>query len=191
MNEENKRRLIEAFIERKAILFGDFTLTSGKKSRYYINVKRLITEPEILRLISDMILERTGEMKLKFDRVAGPELGAVPIATAVSLTSGKPLVIIRKKPKGHGTGSLIEGEVEDGDDVLIVEDVTTTGKSVLRSADVIRSLGGNVAAICTVVDREEGAEEEIKGRGYRFISLLRVSELMERAPEKELLAQDS
>lgn len=179
---EDKKKLIEAFVTKKAILFGEFTLTSGKKSRYYINVKKLITEPKLLRLMSDMILKEAEG--LEFDRVAGPELGAVPIATAVSLASERPLVIVRKKPKGHGTRSMIEGEVQRGDKVLLVEDVTTTGKSVLRAASVIESLGGEIVGICVIVDREEGAEDRIKGEGYRFMSLLKVSELMNESETK-------
>ncbi|WP_297459302.1 orotate phosphoribosyltransferase [Thermococcus sp.] len=173
-----REELINAFFSWGAILIGRFVLTSGKESHYYINVKRLITNPEILRLISKLIVDETRGRGIEFDRVAGPELGAVPIATAVALETERPLVIVRKKPKGHGTGRRIEGEVNPGERILLVEDVTTTGGSVLRAAKIIEELGGRVVAVSVVVDREEGAEE-IVGKHYTFLPLVRVSELLE------------
>ncbi|HDZ35315.1 MAG TPA: orotate phosphoribosyltransferase [Thermococcus sp.] len=177
--EDMKGRLIDMFFEEGAILFGHFVLTSGKESDYYINVKKLITNPEALKLIAGLMKARADELGLEFDRVAGPELGAVPIATALSLETGKPLVIVRKKPKGHGTGSQIEGEVKPGERILLVEDVTTTGGSVLRAAEVLENAGAEVVAISVVVDREEGAGGKI-GEKYRFIPLVTVSELFAR-----------
>lgn len=174
-----KEELIRAFFEEGAILFGHFVLTSGKESDYYINVKKLITNPHALKLIAGMMAEEARRRGICFDRVAGPELGAVPIATALSLETEKPLVIVRKKPKGHGTGSQIEGEIRPGERVLLVEDVTTTGGSVLKAAGVLEGLGAEIAAIMVVVDREEGAEQNI-GEKYSFIPLVRVSELFAR-----------
>ena len=171
-----KEELIRAFFEEKAILFGHFVLTSGRESDYYINVKKLSTNPRALRLIAGLMAEEAKRAGIEFERVAGPELGAVPIATAVALETGKPLVIVRKRPKGHGTGSQIEGEVKPGERILLVEDVTTTGGSVLRAAEVLEREGAKIAAIMVVVDREEGAEKKI-GERYRFIPLVRVSEL--------------
>ena len=178
MKMDKKGMLIKAFLKEGAILFGRFVLTSGKESDYYINVKKLTTNPKALKLIAELIARRMEEAGVKFDRVAGPELGAVPIATALALETGKPLVIVRKKPKGHGTGSQIEGEIKPGERVLLVEDVTTTGGSVLRAAGVIESLHGKIAAISVVVDREEGAERAIMERGYPFVPLIKVSELL-------------
>ncbi|ASJ09719.1 orotate phosphoribosyltransferase [Thermococcus siculi] len=174
-----KDELIRAFFSENAILFGRFVLTSGKESDYYINVKKLSTNPGALRLIARLMAEEAERAGIEFDRVAGPELGAVPIATALSIETDRPLVIVRKKPKGHGTGSQIEGEVKPGDRVFLVEDVTTTGGSVLRAAEVLEKLGAEIAAISVVVDREEGAGERI-GERYTFIPLVRVSELFER-----------
>lgn len=179
---KGKERLIEKMFEAGAVLFGRFVLASGKESDYYINVKKVITDPEALRLIARLMAEKVRVEGIEFDRIAGPELGAVPIATALSLETGKPLVIVRKKPKGYGTNSQIEGEVRKGERVLLVEDVTTTGGSVLKAASVLESLGAKIAAISVVVDREEGAEENITGKGYRFLPVIRVSELLARKP---------
>ena len=171
-----KDDLIEAFFSERAILFGHFVLTSGKESDYYINVKKLSTNPMALKLIAKLMAQEARKEGIEFEGVAGPELGAVPIATALALETGKPLVIVRKKPKGHGTGSQIEGEVGPGERILLVEDVTTTGGSVLRAAEVLEREGAEIAAIMVVVDREEGAEKRI-GKRYRFIPLVRVSDL--------------
>jgi len=177
--EDLKERLIDAFFSERAVLFGRFVLTSGKESDYYINVKKLSTNPRALRIIARLMAKKVNELGIEFDRIAGPELGAVPIATALSLETGKPLVVVRKKPKGHGTGSQIEGEVKPGDRILLVEDVTTTGGSVLRAAEVLEKAGAEIVAITVVVDREEGAGERI-GKVYRFMPLVTVSELFSR-----------
>ncbi|WP_054840824.1 orotate phosphoribosyltransferase [Thermococcus peptonophilus] len=186
--KNSKDELIRLFFDEEAILFGRFILTSGgKKSDYYINVKKLSTKPHALKLIAKLMAEEAQKRGIAFDRVAGPELGAIPIATALALETEKPLVIVRKKPKGgHGTGSQLEGEVKAGDKVLLVEDVTTTGGSVLKAAEVLEREGAEIAAVMVVVDREEGAEEAI-GAKYTFLPLVRVSELFARReePQKE------
>ncbi|MEE3489983.1 MAG: orotate phosphoribosyltransferase, partial [Methanobrevibacter sp.] len=102
----SKEYLIELLKENEVFLEGDFILSSGKKSNYYINMKKAITEPKILSTISKLITEKIGDDDV--DKVAGPALGAVPIATAVSLESGLPLLMIRKEKKGYGTSKLIE-----------------------------------------------------------------------------------
>ncbi|ASJ01841.1 orotate phosphoribosyltransferase [Thermococcus profundus] len=179
---DEREALIEKMFKAGAVLFGHFVLASGKESSYYINVKRVITHPEALRLIARLMAKKAMEMGIEFSRVAGPELGAVPIATALSLETNRSLVVVRKKPKGYGTNSQIEGEVEEGDKILLVEDVTTTGGSVLKAAEVLESLGAEIAGIAVVVDREEGAEERITSKGYKFLPILRVSELLAKKP---------
>ncbi|AEH24285.1 orotate phosphoribosyltransferase [Pyrococcus yayanosii] len=180
----SRERLIDLIFEEGCIQFGHFILTSGKESNYYIDVKKLITNPEALGLIAELIIQKAKELGLDFNKVAGPELGAVPIATAVALKSGKPLLIVRKKKKEHGTGKQIEGEVKPGDKVLLVEDVTTTGGSVLRAAEVLREAGAKIVGVFVVVDREEGARENLEAKGLQLHPLILVSELFERRSKK-------
>lgn len=170
-----KEELIEMIFDEGCIRFGHFVLTSGKESEYYIDIKKLITNPKALKLIARLIKEEADRRGIVFDKVAGPELGAVPIATALALESDKPLLIVRKKKKEHGTGRQIEGEVVGGDRVLLVEDVTTTGGSVLRAAKILEDAGAKVNGIFVVVDREEGAKDALAG--YALIPLVSVSEL--------------
>ncbi len=170
----SKEYLINLLKDNDVFLEGDFTLSSGKKSNYYINMKKAITEPEILSTISKLI---TSKLDLdETDKVAGPALGAVPIATAVSLESKLPLLMIRKEKKGYGTSKLIEGELNEGDNVIVVEDVSTTGGSLLKAIKAINENGGNVTRAFVVVDRQEGAIEAFEKEGVKLEPLISVDE---------------
>ena len=173
----SKEQLIDLLKENEVFLEGDFTLSSGKKSNYYINMKKAITEPKILSTISKLITEKINDDEI--DKVAGPALGAVPIATAVSLESELPLLMIRKEKKGYGTSKLIEGELNDGDSVIVVEDVSTTGGSLLKAIKAIQENGGNVKRAFVVVDRQEGAIEEFEKAGITLEPLITVNEFFD------------
>ena len=157
-----------------AVKFGDFTLTSGRKSTYYVDVKNASTRPHILALMARMMAPYiSGE-----DLLAGMELGAVPIVAALALESGIPYVIIRKGERGHGTGRRIEGACTPGQRVLLVEDVATTGGSMLRSAEILRGAGLVVHRALVVVDREEGAAGALLASGIELIPLVRIGQMM-------------
>ena len=173
----SKEQLIDLLKENEVFLEGNFTLSSGKKSNYYINMKKAITEPKILSTISKLITEKINDDEI--DKVAGPALGAVPIATAVSLESELPLLMIRKEKKGYGTSKLIEGELNEGDSVIVVEDVSTTGGSLLKAIKAIQENGGNVKRAFVVVDRQEGAIEEFEKAGITLEPLITVNEFFD------------
>lgn len=173
----SKEYLIELLKENEVFLEGDFTLSSGKKSNYYINMKKAITEPKILSTISKLITEKIENEDV--DKVAGPALGAVPIVTAVSLESGLSLLMIRKEKKGYGTSKLIEGELNNDDNVIVVEDVSTTGGSLLKAINAIQENGGNVVRAFVVVDRQEGAIEEFEKAGIILEPLITVNEFFD------------
>lgn len=157
-----------------AFQIGEFTLTSGKKSNFYVDIKQASTNPNILgEIAEDMVKHIKDE-----EKIAGMELGAVPLAVALSLKTNLPYLIIRKKSRQHGTGKLIEGNMGDGDKILLVEDVTTTGSSLVFAAETIRKAKGIVNRAIVVVDREEGAFELLKGHGIGLIPLVKVSEMM-------------
>lgn len=157
-----------------AVKFGDFTLASGAKSSYYVDIKKASGRPDILRRIGVEIAARSKG----YDAVAGMELGAVPIAVSASLASGLPYLIVRKKPKEHGTGSRIEGDLPAGARVLVVEDVTTTGGSSIEAVKVLREAGYEVDRCVTVVDRESGAGARFAEARVVLDPLVRVSELL-------------
>lgn len=158
-----------------ALKFGKFVLTSGKESNYYVDIKLAITKPEILSKIAEMMAEHVGNEKL----IAGMELGAVPLATALSLKTKKPFLIIRKGERSHGTMKQVEGEFNVGDEVVIVEDVCTTAGSILRSVEILRSSGCIVNKAIVVVDREEGGAEALAAKNVKLISLIKAHELRE------------
>lgn len=160
-----------------AIKFGDFVLSSGKRSNFYIDIKSAACEPGILELISREIKERIELHGISFDKIACVELGGVPLAVSLSILTGKPYVIFRKQKKDYGTEGDLVGRISEGERVLVVEDVTTTGFSAYSAVKRVENHGGSVVALVSVVDRNEGAEELFSERGVTFIPLLTKKEL--------------
>ncbi len=158
-----------------AFLEGDFTLASGRKSSYYVDIKKAYTDPRILKTISRCISEKIDPGN--FDSVSGIELGSVPIAVAVSIETKLPLLIVRKESKSYGTGDRVIGSRKEDMKILLIEDVTTTGGSVLDAVEVLREAGCAVDSVIVVVDREEGASENLQKHGVELVALLKVSEL--------------
>jgi orotate phosphoribosyltransferase len=173
--KQEKNHLIDLLKANHVIKFGKFTLSSGKESDYYVDMKKAITDPQILSQIAKIISVMIN--KDEIERVAGPALGAVPIATAVALNSGIPMLMIRKAQKDYGTSKLIEGELKEGDRVIVVEDVTTTGNSLLKAIKAVVDNGGIMERAFVVVDREEGAVEELKKEGLLLEPLVSISDV--------------
>jgi len=161
-------------IKEVAYLEGDFTLRSGKKSKYYMDKYLFETQPDILAALGQRMAERRSA---GVTRIAGAELGGVSLAAAVSLASGLPFMIVRNSKKDYGTGKLIEGKIATGDVILLVEDIATTGGQVLEAAKVLTDLGAKVDKIVAVIDRLEGARANIEGAGYVFESILTKTDL--------------
>jgi len=177
----NERDELKEILKKRSILKGDFTLVSGKKSSYYINGKMTTLSARGLYLASKLLLERFDS--IEYDAFAGPTIGADPIIGALlSLVAQRGLekegLLIRKEAKDHGTKSLIEGNLKKGMRVILLEDVATTGGSLLKAALAIEAAGGTIAGIYTIVDRDEGAEANLADAGYRFSSLFMVQELL-------------
>ncbi|WP_394334871.1 orotate phosphoribosyltransferase [Methanonatronarchaeum thermophilum] len=170
------RKLIKLLNEFGGVKYGDFTLSSGEKSSYYIDIKAVCTEPVFLREVAREISGELGGV----DRVAGVALGGVPLVTAVSLESEVPYLMIRKEEKGYGTNDRIEGSYSVGDSAVIIEDVTTTGNSVLDGIKALRDAGLSVDRAFTVVDRESGAIENLQENGVELKAVISVSELVNR-----------
>jgi orotate phosphoribosyltransferase len=148
-----------------AYLTGRYVLRSGAISNYYFDKYRLTTRPALLKRVAEAL---AAMVPSETDRLAGPELGAVPLATAVSLELGLPSVFVRKQAKGYGTDSGFEGEIFPGERITVLEDVLTTGSEAIRSATALREFGVEVVEILAVVDREEGAAANIEAAGFRY-----------------------
>ena len=177
-NEDTKRELIKVLINTGALKYGEFTLASGKESTYYLDIKKVCGNPNALYTISKDISRIIPTLIHDVDVVAGIELGGVSIATAVSLNYRIPMVIVRKKSKNYGIENSFIGEIEDKRS-LIVEDVTTTGGSVVEAVEKIRGVGGIVNTVITVADRDEGAMENLKAIDVELIALVDHSDLKE------------
>lgn len=165
--------IADLLIRYKAIEFGEFVLASGKKSPYYIDVKSAVTNPDLLCAIAFAIAE-----KHTFDVVAGVAVGGVPLAVATSMVSKKPYAIIRASEKSHGKKDVIIGNVRDSE-VLLVEDVTTSGGSALYGINALRTAGARASRVVTVVDRQQGAEEMLRPQGVQLLPLVKVSEILQ------------
>ena len=176
-------RLLQLAIERGALKYGEFTLSSGQKSRYYFDGRLLSLDPEGAYLIGKSlvpILEASGAQA-----IGGPTLGADPIVTAVALTSHVgggfiPAFIVRKETKSHGTQQHVEGPLAPESRVAIVDDVCTTGTSLFHAIEAAEAAGCSVVKVIVILDRHQGGSEELGRRGYDFASLL------EATPEGEV-----
>ncbi len=177
LNTESARRIREIAGEVGAFLTGEFTLTSGKKSNYYIDGKKITLSPEGAYLVGKAIFDEL--IKTGVDAIGGVATGAYPIVTAVALVShleGKPIpaFIVREVPKEHGTMRKIEGHLKQGSRVAIVDDVLTTGGSVSRAIEAVEAAKCKVVKVIVLVDRHEGGSDRLKKEGYDFTALLSV-----------------
>src|SRR5262245_25628981 len=180
---DEQLRELRDIIRQKSLRVGDFTLSSGKKSSYYLDCRMTTLHPQGALLIGRLILERIRTNNIRADAIGGLTLGADPIASAVAVVSaieGTPLpaFIVRKETKGHGMQRSIEGyDGQPGARVIVVDDVCTTGESILKAAEKAEEAGYEVVATFCVVDREEGGAELIAKR-YPFYALFTAKELL-------------
>ena len=168
------RQQLAAAIKDACYLEGDFVLRSGRRSTYYLDKYRFETRPDILRELGRLFAERLGP---ETTTIAGAELGGVALAAAASMAASKPFIIVRNTRKDHGTANLFEGVLEPGSRVLLVEDIATTGGQVLEAAQAITEAGSTVERIVCVIDRREGARENIESAGHVFESLFTNADL--------------
>jgi len=178
----NKKDRLAEILKDKSILRGNFTLASGKESDYYIDGRLTTLDSEGLSLIGEIFLEEILRDP-KINTVGGPTMGADPIVGSVLTQAGiKDIALngflVRKEAKDHGTGKLIEGNLNEGDNVVVVEDVVTTGGSVLKAIYALEKAGATICKVMVIVDREEGAEGKFEELGYDYFSIFKISDLL-------------
>jgi orotate phosphoribosyltransferase len=161
-------------VKAACYLEGDFILSSGRRSKYYLDKYRFSTLPELLRAVAKELAARLPE---GIDRIAGAELGAVPLAAAVALETGLPYVIVKKEAKDYGTKNPVEGVLNAGDRVALVEDIITTAAQSIKAAQRLVGAGATVEKIIGVIDREEGGSENIAAAGFAYDRVFTKSEL--------------
>ncbi len=180
-----RERLLE-ILRQKSVVRGEFKLSSGKTSNYYIDARLTTLHPEGVYLVGKIFLDIIRDDP-DVKAVGGPSIGADPIVGAILTLShvcGHPLrgFIVRKEQKGHGSEKLIEGDLKSGDIVAIVEDVATTGSSILKAIEAVKSQDAFVKKVLSIVDREEGARKKIEDIGYEFLPIFSIRELLLTTP---------
>lgn len=170
------KELAVALVTSHSIRFGNFTLKSGRKSPIYIDLRRLVTYPSIMRLVAReyaKVLRR-----YTFDRIAGLPYAALPIASAISNEMNVPLIYPRREAKRYGTKAAIEGEYKSGDRVVIIDDLVSTGETKVEAIDKLKSAGLQIVAIVVLVDREMGAKAFLNRLGYEFEAVVGLYQLL-------------
>ena len=174
---ESHRDLIIGLAELGALQFGDFTLASGKRSSMYVDLRLLVSRPNLMQAAACAYARKLNS--LECDRIAGIPYAALPIGMAVSLASGVPLIYNRKESKSHGLGKDIEGLWQPGERVVIIEDVITTGGSIVSSVELFRAAGLVVEDAVVLLDRQQGGVENLRKAGIRVHSVLELSDVLD------------
>lgn len=175
------RAQLISYISSDAVFHGDFTLTSGKKATYYVDLRKVSLDHRVAPLIGEVMLELVDAIG-NVDAVGGLTMGADPIATAVlhqGAARGRTYdaFVVRKEPKDHGRGRQVEGPEVSGKRVVVLEDTSTTGGSPLTAIEALEKAGATVVGVCVVVDRNTGAKERIEEAGYPYFAALGLSDL--------------
>lgn len=186
--EESKKEIAGKLYEVGGIKFGEFTLTSGKTSPYYVDLRVVPSYPELFDEVAEacaaVVKEIDGNYKL-----AGIPTGGLPLATLISHKLELPLLYVRKSEKAHGRKKGVEGELEGGN-VVLIDDVATTGGSIVEAAETVRGEGGTVKDAVVALDREEGAKEALEREGIELHSCFLISELIDYLREESILDQE-
>ena len=181
MNEKVAKALADANVVR----FGKFALASGIESPIYINLRVLPSYPESMKIVSDELSKLV--KKMKPDVVAGAETAGIPLSTAISLKTGIPMIYVRKRPKTYGTMDLVEGILEKGKKVVLVDDMATNAYSKLKFVEGIKHAGGIIEDVVIVLDREQGGIEALGKENIKLHSLITLRELLDYMKDNNMI----
>jgi orotate phosphoribosyltransferase len=185
-----KAALAEAFFRIGALRFGKFTLASGRQSSYYLDLRVIPSHPEVYALVIEAyreMAERIGDKN--FDVIAGVATAGVTISSPLAFLMKKPMVYVRKEEKGHGLGRQVEGATRLGQNVLVVDDLVTTGGSIVSAVEALRNIGCVVKETAVLVDRLEGGRANLAGAGVRLNAYAQITELIEILYQGEMITK--
>jgi len=185
LGAQEKESLAVELFQTGCVRFGNFTLASGKQSPIYIDLRRVVSFPVLFNLVARAYADIV--RGLAFDRIAGVPYAALPVGAAVAWQLQRPFIYPRKEAKTHGTGQMIEGAFESGQTAVILEDVITSGGSILTSVEVLRQAGLRVNDVVVLVDREQGGAGQMTAAGLQLHALMTISEIMDILKEKALI----
>jgi orotate phosphoribosyltransferase len=179
----NYKPLIYSLYDIGAVKFGDFTLKSGEPSQIYIDLRVIVSYPDVLRAVSEAIWQQVNAFE--FDRICGVPYTALPIATCISLQQNIPMVMRRKEKKEYGTKRQIEGDFQVGQSCLIVEDIITSGASIIETGDDLEVVGLKVRDIAVLINREAGGKENLHQHHYRLNAAFTLKEMLQLLTQYE------
>jgi uridine monophosphate synthetase len=188
LNKHPHQDLILQLYDIDCLLFGEYVQASGATFSYYIDLRRIISNPQIFHQVLNAYAEIL--KNLTFDRIAGIPYGSLPTATGLSLNLHRPMIYPRKEVKAHGTRRLIEGNFNPGEKVVIVDDILISGKSAMEGAEKLKSAGLEVEDIVVFIDHEEGVKDRLKEKGYQAYSVLSISEITDTLYESGRINQE-
>jgi len=180
-------QLANALFDHGCVQLGSFTLKSGLTSPIYIDLRLLVSHPQLLGQVAAMLARVARD--LTFDRIAAIPYAALPIGTAMALQMDRPMIYPRREVKGHGTRRPIEGTFSAGETALLVDDLITRGHSKLEAIEALEAVGLVVRDVLVLIDREQGGEDDLAGRGYRLHAALKLTRLLAALRTSERMSQ--
>lgn len=180
--------LIHSLYKIGAVKFGEFTLKSGKTSKIYLDLRQIISHPDVLRQVSESIWQQVAQQK--FDLICGVPYTALPIATCISLQQNIPMIMRRKEKKDYGTKQQIEGAYKAGQNCLIIEDVITSGASILETTAELEAAGLLITDVVVLINREQGGQQTLEGKNYRVHSALTLKHVLQELSNSTLLPKN-
>lgn len=177
--------LINALYQIGAIKFGEFTLKSGQASKIYLDLRQIVSYPEVMRAVASAIWEKV--KACQFDVICGVPYTALPIATCLSLDHNIPMIMRRKEKKAYGTKQQIEGRFQAGQSCLIIEDVITTGSSILETTAELEAAGLKIKDLAILIDRQQGGKENLEQQNYHVHAVFTLQEIFQHLLKSDVL----